>query len=129
MLTAIDDEGDNVEDAFQATICLGWLHFELGEPGLAVARFPKDFAAVASKMSSNEGMNNWTLVCLVKGAYLKGADGETATGLHTLRLTVIRHFSGEDRNSRRGSSNLPLNSTLVIVVEGGEHYTAVQSVV
>lgn len=105
LLTAIDDEGDNVEDAFQATICLGWLHFELGEPGLAVARFPKDFAAVASKMSSNEGMNNWTLVCLVKGAYLKGTSQErTATVEEALQTyhSILPWLS-----SLKGASTIP----------------------
>ena len=76
-MTAIDEE-DNVQDAFQATVCLGWLHFELSEPGLAAAKLPKDFFALASKMSpDNVGdVSSWTLVCLVKGTYLKGAAQE-----------------------------------------------------
>jgi tetratricopeptide (TPR) repeat protein len=105
LLTAIDDEGDHVQDAFQATICLGWLHFELGEPGLAVARFPKDFAAVASRMSSNEDFGNWTLVCLVKGAYLKGSSQErTATveeALQTYR-SILPWLT-----SLKGASTIP----------------------
>jgi hypothetical protein len=62
-----------VQDAFQATVCLGWLHYVLEEPGLAIARLPKDFAAVASKLS-NQGSSpsGWTRVCIIKGAFLKG---------------------------------------------------------
>ncbi|KAF2176791.1 filamentation protein-like protein [Zopfia rhizophila CBS 207.26] len=77
LLTAIEEEEDHVQDAFQATVCLGWLHYVLEEPGLAVARLPKDCAAVASKMSSTEGtLSGWTQACIVKGAYLKGASQE-----------------------------------------------------
>ncbi|KAF2714972.1 filamentation protein-like protein [Pleomassaria siparia CBS 279.74] len=77
LLTAIDEEGDYVEDAFQATICLGWLHYVLDEPGLAVARLPKDISAVARKMSSKEtSLSAWSRVCLIKGAYLKGSSQE-----------------------------------------------------
>jgi hypothetical protein len=62
-----------VQDAFQATVCLGWLHYVLEEPGLAVARLPKDFSAVASKMASQgSSLSGWSRVCVVKGAFLKG---------------------------------------------------------
>ena len=75
LLTAVEDEGDHVQDAFQATICLGWLHYVLDEPGLAIARLPKDFAAVATKLEG-QSMSGWTRVCLVKGAFLKGSSLE-----------------------------------------------------
>ena len=74
LLTAIDEEGDHVQDAFQATICLGWLHYVLEEHGLAIARLPKDLSAFAKKMSSTNdvSLSAWSKVCIVKGAYLKG---------------------------------------------------------
>jgi hypothetical protein len=75
LLTAVEDEGDHVQDAFQATICLGWLHYVLDEPGLAIARLPKDFAAVATKLEG-QSMTGWTQVCVVKGAFLKGSSLE-----------------------------------------------------
>ncbi|KAF2200610.1 hypothetical protein GQ43DRAFT_66342 [Delitschia confertaspora ATCC 74209] len=91
LLTAIDEAGSHhAEDTFQARICLGWLHYELGEPGLAAAKLPKDFAAVALKMSDQAGaspLSNWTQVCLVKGTYLKGSSQEKTVSaedaLHT----------------------------------------------
>lgn len=73
LLTAVEGQSDASQDAFQATVCLGWLHYVLEEPGLAVARLPKDFAAVADSLSAASGsLSAWTRVCLVKGAYLKG---------------------------------------------------------
>jgi tetratricopeptide (TPR) repeat protein len=75
LLTAVEDEGDYVQDAFQATICLGWLHYVLDEPGLAIARLPKDFAAVATKLEG-QSLSGWARVCIVKGAFLKGSSLE-----------------------------------------------------
>lgn len=72
LLTAIEEESDYVQDAFQATVCLGWLHYVLEEPGLSVARLPKDFAVVATKMNNAGPLSGWTRVCVVKGAFLKG---------------------------------------------------------
>jgi hypothetical protein len=75
LLTAVEEEGDHVQDAFQATICLAWLHYVLEEPGLALARLPKDFAAVATKMEG-QSLSGWTRVCIVKGTFLKGSSLE-----------------------------------------------------
>ncbi|KAF9733598.1 hypothetical protein PMIN02_007011 [Paraphaeosphaeria minitans] len=76
LLTAIDDEDDDdVQDAFQATVCLAWLHYVLDEPRLAVARLPKDMVAVATKMQETTP-TNWTRVCIVKAAFLKGSSHE-----------------------------------------------------
>ncbi|KAF2275185.1 filamentation protein-like protein [Westerdykella ornata] len=74
LLTAIDEEVDHAQDAFQATVCLGWLHYVLEEPGLAVVRLPKDFTTAAAKLSSEDGsLSGWSRVCVVKGAFLKGS--------------------------------------------------------
>ncbi|KAF2680673.1 filamentation protein-like protein [Lentithecium fluviatile CBS 122367] len=75
LLTAVEEEGDHVQDAFQATVCLGWLHYVLDEPGLAIARLPKDFAAVAAKME-RQALSGWARVCIVKGTFLKGSSME-----------------------------------------------------
>ncbi|KAF2114774.1 filamentation protein-like protein [Lophiotrema nucula] len=75
LLTAIDEEGDHAQDAFQAHVCLGWLHYVLEEPGLAVARFPKDFREVASRLE-RESLSGWSRVCIVKGVFLKGSSQE-----------------------------------------------------
>jgi hypothetical protein len=75
LLTAIDEEGERDQDAFQATVCLAWLHYVLDEPGLAIARLPNDLAAVATKMEEATP-TSWTRVCLVKGAFLRGSSLE-----------------------------------------------------
>ncbi|KAF2446500.1 hypothetical protein P171DRAFT_430644 [Karstenula rhodostoma CBS 690.94] len=75
LLTAIDDEGDHAQDTFQATVCLAWLHYVLDEPGLAVARLPKDMAAVATQLQE-ASPTNWTRACIVKAAFLKGSSHE-----------------------------------------------------
>ncbi|KAF2128623.1 hypothetical protein P153DRAFT_367728 [Dothidotthia symphoricarpi CBS 119687] len=77
LLTAVEEEGDHNQDAFQATVCLGWLHYVLDEPGLAVARLPGDFRAVATTMSGEgAALSGWSRVCLAKGAFLKGSAQE-----------------------------------------------------
>lgn len=78
LLTAIEQHGPQGQDAFQATVCLGWLHYVLDEPGLAVARLPKDFGAVATSLAGDAGpLSGWSRVCLVKGSYLKGTSSTT----------------------------------------------------
>ncbi|KAF2012514.1 hypothetical protein BU24DRAFT_374080 [Aaosphaeria arxii CBS 175.79] len=79
LLSAIEEE-DHAQDSFQATVCLGWLHYVLNEPGLAVARLPKDFALTASQMKNIGPLSGWTRVCIVKGAFLKGSS-QDRTGL------------------------------------------------
>lgn len=73
LLTAIEGETAHKQDAFQATVCLTWIHFVLDETSLAIARSPKDFGAVIPFLaSSGQGLTAWTHSCIVKGAYIKG---------------------------------------------------------
>jgi hypothetical protein len=89
LLTAIDEDGDIKEHVFQATVCLGWLHYVLEEPGLAVARLPKEFAHDISDLSSQSGsLSGWTRVCIIKGAFLKGAPCHPICHLPFCTLTV-----------------------------------------
>jgi hypothetical protein len=74
LLSTIEGEGELSQDAFQANVCLGWLHYVLDEPGLAVARLPKDIGASATRFSQEgSSLSGWTRVCVIKGTYLKGA--------------------------------------------------------
>lgn len=74
LLEATEQERTYVEDEFQAQVCLGWIHWVVGEPTLTVARLPKDidhdFAELDGTGKQSAG---WTRVCAVKAAYLKGA--------------------------------------------------------
>lgn len=47
----------------------------LDETGLAIARLPKDFAAVAGKLQA-ESMSDWSRVCVVKGTFFLGSSQE-----------------------------------------------------
>ncbi len=73
LLSAIEEGEDGGQEAFQATVCLGWLHYILEEPALAVGRLPNDFGAAATHLSASAmALSGWTRVCLVKGTYVKG---------------------------------------------------------
>jgi hypothetical protein len=76
LLAAIDEETTYPEDVFQATVCLGWIHWELREFALAATRMPKDIAAYIAdedeETSSTEPTPTWVHVCAMKGAYIKG---------------------------------------------------------
>lgn len=61
-------------------MCLAWLHYVLDEPGLAIARLPKDVAAVATQMQEAK-LSAWTQVCVVKAAFLKGSAQEKTGSL------------------------------------------------
>ncbi|KAF2404229.1 hypothetical protein EJ06DRAFT_540904 [Trichodelitschia bisporula] len=86
LLSAIDQEIEYPEDQFQATICLGWIHWVLTERGLAVARMPKSIIASLRDVSSRSHSSpQWVQVCAIKGAYIKGFSQEkTASALDAL---------------------------------------------
>lgn len=73
LLSAAESEKNFPEDAFGAQICLGWLHWSIGEPRLALSRIPSDIANVSAHLGK-EGrvLNWWTYVSIVKGAYIRG---------------------------------------------------------
>ncbi|RAR11452.1 filamentation protein [Stemphylium lycopersici] len=74
LLAVVDEEGTPAQDAFQANVCLAWTHYVLDEPGLAVARLPTDFGAVATELAGEAGtLHGWSRVCVVKASYLKGS--------------------------------------------------------
>lgn len=73
LLITIENNDGAPQEIVQAQVCLGWIHWALGEPALAAARLPKDFKATIDGLSRDvKGVSPWTEVCLVKGAYIKG---------------------------------------------------------
>lgn len=61
------------EDIFQARICLGWLHWTLNEPELALQIIPNDVSKVYKDLGQGEGrQSGWSSVCAIKGAYIRG---------------------------------------------------------
>ncbi|KAJ4353154.1 hypothetical protein N0V95_003626 [Ascochyta clinopodiicola] len=82
LLSAIEGESDLAQEAFQATVCLGWLHSVLDEPALTVSRLPDSLDTVAARISAQAGpLTGWSKVCVVKGTFLKGSAQETTGAL------------------------------------------------
>lgn len=65
LLSAVDSQTNMTEDKFQALVCIGWLHWSVGEYGLAAARLPE------SHEQDDARISEWTRVCALKSAYLK----------------------------------------------------------
>lgn len=73
LLTAIKYGNPTAEDAFQAEVCLAWLHWTINEPTLALTRLPSDLSHVYDRLKQTEkSLSGWTHVCIVKGGYLQG---------------------------------------------------------
>ncbi|KAJ4324145.1 hypothetical protein N0V94_001501 [Neodidymelliopsis sp. IMI 364377] len=102
LLSAVEAEGDDVQVGFQATVCLGWLHYVLDEPGLAVSRLPDNLDTVAGQAGSLTG---WSKVCVIKGTFLKGSSqeqtGATAEAIRTYS-SILPWLSSQ--NSTTGES-------------------------
>ena len=80
LLDAIEKERTYVEDEFQAQVCLGWIHWKLGEPALAAGRLPKSIEQEFALLDgTNKESAEWTKVCALKGSYIKG-DSQYKTG-------------------------------------------------
>lgn len=79
---AAEKEKTFKEDAFQAQICLGWIHSTVGDPTLALSSVPSTFDRIADCLSRDGGITaRWTHVCIVKGAYLRGLSLEETNSL------------------------------------------------
>ncbi|TVY26395.1 putative cargo-transport protein [Lachnellula hyalina] len=88
LLEAIENERTYVEDEFQAVVCLGWIHWHLGEPGLAASRLPRNIEQDFSKLDGTKQESaEWTRVCALKASYIKGTSqsrtGAVAEALET----------------------------------------------
>ncbi|TPX09793.1 uncharacterized protein E0L32_008984 [Thyridium curvatum] len=71
LLSAVDGETDHLEDRFQAQVCVGWLHWVVGEYSLAAVRLPKGFEQDNTLTENPEKVSEWTRVCAMKSAYLR----------------------------------------------------------
>lgn len=73
LIATIEEAEGTPQDLFQAQVCLGWIHWTLSEPALAVGRLPKDLddAAITALSEGGASLTKWTEVCIVKAAYIK----------------------------------------------------------
>lgn len=69
VLTLIDEEHTYAEDRFQAQVCVGWLHWVVGEYNLAFVRLPEGLEE--NQVESLDNISEWTRVCMFKSAYLR----------------------------------------------------------
>lgn len=69
LLTLIDEEHTYAEDRFQAQVCVGWLHWVVGEYNLAFVRLPEGLEE--NQVESLDNISEWTRVCMLKSAYLR----------------------------------------------------------
>lgn len=107
LLEAIEKEKTHVEDEFQAQVCLGWIHWQLGESALAVARLPKSIEQEFAQLDgTNKESAEWTKVCALKASYIKGNSqrrtGAIAEALETFE-SALPILSSISATSRQGN--------------------------
>ncbi|KAI8626928.1 hypothetical protein F5Y19DRAFT_466190 [Xylariaceae sp. FL1651] len=71
LLEAVDVESVYPEDKFQAQVCLGWLHWTVGEYDLASTRLPTDPGNELTQLDQPDSVSEWTRVCILKATYLR----------------------------------------------------------
>lgn len=71
LLEAIDTERTYPQDRFQAQVCLGWVHWTVGEYDHVSAQLPTEEDKELLPLEQPEGVSEWTRVCVLKSAYLK----------------------------------------------------------
>lgn len=73
IISVIEAAEGTPQDVYQAQVCLGWIHWTLSEPGLAVSRLPKDIddSTIATLSEGGKSLTKWTEVCIVKAGYIK----------------------------------------------------------
>ena len=107
LLEAIENERKYIEDEFQAQVCLGWIHWQLGEPALAAARLPESIEEDFSQLDGTDKESaEWTRVCALKASYIKGSSqnktGRAAEALETFEsaLPVLSTVSIHQRQGK-----------------------------
>ncbi|KKF97407.1 putative cargo-transport protein ypp1 [Ceratocystis platani] len=104
LVEAIENESTYPQDRFQATICAGWLHWVVGEYSLAALRLPN---RIDEEYPSLQNPSEWTTVCALKAAYLKGnCAARTSQPLDALSvfetgLAAMDGVWGADKQPRR----------------------------
>ncbi|KAE8383213.1 hypothetical protein BDV26DRAFT_251897 [Aspergillus bertholletiae] len=127
LLSTVERADGPPQDIFQAQVCLGWVHWTLNEPGLAVARLPDDFDETVHKLTgSGEELSPWTKICMAKACYLKGAGQHRVSGsaaaldtLQSLTSWLSSHsaLSSDSSQFLHWSEQLASESALVASTE------------
>jgi tetratricopeptide (TPR) repeat protein len=106
LLKAIDNERTYKEDEFQAQVCLGWIHWQMGELSLAVNKLPRGIEQDYSQLDGTSGeTSEWTKICALKASYLKGSSqertGAVAEALETFE-SALPVFASASNSPKQG---------------------------
>ncbi|RYC58369.1 hypothetical protein CHU98_g7840 [Xylaria longipes] len=71
LLEVVDTERTYPQDRFQAQVCLGWVHWTVGEYDQVSAHLPTDQEQGVLPLNQLDGVSEWTRVCALKAAYLR----------------------------------------------------------
>ncbi|KAJ6446661.1 filamentation protein [Purpureocillium lavendulum] len=94
-------------------VCVGWLHWVVGEYSLAVERLPTRLQDDGTSLDPAALSHEWTHVCALKSAYLRAnclmREGQRAEALEALRVVapaLNRALTGQVRKQLRYWSEL-----------------------
>ncbi|RFU73562.1 filamentation [Trichoderma arundinaceum] len=89
LMAVIEAETTRPEERFQAQVCVGWLHWVVGEYALALERLPKSLNEEYPDIDPANTASEWTSVCALKAAYLRAnclmRDGQRLQALAALQ--------------------------------------------
>ncbi|PHH77617.1 hypothetical protein CDD82_3446 [Ophiocordyceps australis] len=71
LVEAAQQEPLHSQDRFQAQVCIGWLHWVVGEYHLALEQLPTAKACGSTESDPACPSSEWTHVCALKSAYLR----------------------------------------------------------
>ncbi|ODA80142.1 hypothetical protein RJ55_03100 [Drechmeria coniospora] len=130
LLTAIDEERVHVEEKFQAQVCVGWLHWVVGEYSLAIVRLPKRLEEFGTGLDPASLTFEWTHVCALKSAYLRAnclmresKRKEALAALESVVPALNRALTSEVRKQLRYWSELFLTELCLLLsdaIDDGE---------
>jgi tetratricopeptide (TPR) repeat protein len=93
-------------DVYEAQACLAWIHWLLGEPGLAISRAPMDNPPSTEIGGRSEtSLSEWTKICGVRSAYIKAASleatGQQEDSLRNVQatLSMVKYHAGQIETS------------------------------
>lgn len=89
LMAVIEAEANPTEERFQAQVCVGWMHWVVGEYALALERLPRSLNEQYPDIDPANTASEWTSVCALKAAYLRAnclmRDGQRLQALEALQ--------------------------------------------
>ncbi|KAH6606818.1 filamentation [Trichoderma cornu-damae] len=89
LMAVMEAETARSEERFQAQVCVGWLHWVVGEYALALDRLPRSLGEEYPDIDPANTASEWTSVCALKAAYLRAnclmRDGQRLRALAALQ--------------------------------------------